>query len=101
MELGLGIDEIGVLLLEEDLALFKFVVFLNRIKIDRAHRFDALRQIGDDLLDAFQSKASPCSSGCPCVFGWRFAGEAPGAFRPRSPPPEHRELFSCCVPVKK
>ena len=102
MELGLGIDQIGVLLLEENLTLFELVVFLNGVEIDRTHRLDALRQISHDFLDLFpakqfggvidQARSSP---------QWKVPAETPGMRDPRSPPPEHRELFSCYVPVTR
>ena len=51
-QLGLRVDEVGILLLEEDLALFEFLVFLNGLDIDGAHGVEALCEFLDDLFDA-------------------------------------------------
>ena len=51
-QLRLRVHEVGVLLFEEDVALFELVELLDGIDIDRPHGFDPLGQLGDDFLDA-------------------------------------------------
>ena len=44
--------EVGVLLLEEGVALLEFVVLLDGVEVHRAHRIDALIEFADDGVDA-------------------------------------------------
>ena len=50
-ELGLAVDEVGVLLLEELVTLLEFVEFLNGVEVDGAHGIDPLGQFGHDQFD--------------------------------------------------
>ena len=50
-EFGFGGDEVVVLIAEEVVAFFEFVVFLDGVDVDRAHGFDLTLEILDEDFD--------------------------------------------------
>jgi hypothetical protein len=50
-QLGLGVDEIIVLVAEEIVALLEFIVFLDGIDVDGAHGLDLALEVVDEGLD--------------------------------------------------